>query len=170
MSENVLIIVCIIIALEMLIMTIQGDLKDLGGEQSILFLLGARVGTDNTVRYGLVFKFFIVNIIAAKMVLLIYLASLESYYLSMVVIAICFIMAALMAKIVSAHSIMYNSADITEIRTHYITLYTALFVVAFSLSSVYYLDYASVIAMTVLSLIWGFCWQWVLNSSPTRFD
>lgn len=152
--------------LTMVVMTIQGDLKDiLSDENNIPDLMGVDRVTDgaDSINFPLMFIVVIDSMVVMKFVAL-SIATLPRVELVSLIAFIGVVCLSANFKIMSSVS----SVNM-ERATSYITYYTALVLVALCIALVSVADVQSVVALLLFSFVWGFSWQKIQYGSFSQF-
>lgn len=147
-----------VVALVMLIMTIQGDLKDIESpEPNIPRFFGVESGSHPSLKFITMMK----SLILAKGVLLVSLA--WGRWASVIVLS-----GASILLLEYNMRVIDGVSDNTEVSTP-ITKYTALTLISICISISAHVDAISIAAVVVGSLVWGLGFQKLLYGDHTRF-
>jgi hypothetical protein len=163
-------IVSSILYIQMLFMTIEGDLKDLRSEEPCIpRALGVRV-KEIAGEIGVLVtpsRFIVVFLLLAisQSILIVSLAFTHSVELAAVTVVPATIMS------VAAFSMVEGGVEYSpdKIKKR-IVAYTILFVISFGIASLSYMDSGSVAVIIVGSISWGLAWQQVLFGDAGYFS
>lgn len=166
MTAHELLLLSISVFMVMVVMTIQGDLRDIySPERNIPHSMGVEPRKDLREGVAIPWSFKVLNDI---LVIANYTA-IGVIVIEDDVLFVLWIATILPAYYCSNMIIRLTEGGHLDLVTEYITYYTAITLISLSLALIHIGDIISVTALVSCSLIWGFGWQKILYGDKSQF-